>query len=67
MSILCKEEVDLKLSGFITTNIINEKIYKLGTVNFEMRHPCCVSNKSNVKCIQYDIKHNLVLDGILVY
>ena len=23
--------------------------------------------KSNVKCIQYDVKHNLVLDGILVY
>jgi len=23
--------------------------------------------ESNVECIQYDIKHNLVLDGILVY
>jgi len=34
---------------------------------FEVRHPHCVSNKSNVKCIQYDIKHNLVLDDILVY
>jgi hypothetical protein len=22
---------------------------------------------SSVKCIQYDVKHNLVLDGILVY
>jgi hypothetical protein len=33
VSILCKEEVDLKWSGFITTNIINEKIYKLGTVS----------------------------------
>jgi hypothetical protein len=34
---------------------------------FEVHHPRCVSNKSNVKCIQYDVKHNLVLDGILVY
>jgi len=32
VSILCKEEAHLKLSGFITTNIINEKIYKLGIV-----------------------------------
>ena len=35
--------------------------------DFEVRHPRCVSNKSNVKCIQYDVKHNLVLDGIIVY
>jgi len=33
VSILCKEEVDLKWSGFITINIINEKIYKFGTVS----------------------------------
>ena len=33
--------------------------------NFEVRHARCVSNKSNVKCIQYDVKHNLVLDGVL--
>ena len=26
-----------------------------------------VKIKSNVNCIQYDVKHNLVLDGILVY
>jgi len=35
--------------------------------HFEVRHLRCVSNKLNVKCIQYDVKHNLELDGILVY
>jgi len=33
VSIPCKEELDLKWSGFITTNIINEKICELGTVS----------------------------------
>jgi hypothetical protein len=35
--------------------------------NFVVRHPHCVSNKSNVMCTQYVVKHNLVLDGMLVY
>ena len=35
--------------------------------DFEVRHPRCVSNKSNVMCTQYVVKHNLVLDGILIY
>ena len=44
-----------------------EEKEKKKKLNFEVRHPRCVSNKSNVKCIQCDVKHNLVLDDILVY
>ena len=36
------------------------------TDNFDVRHPRCVSNKSNVKCIQYDVKHNLVLNALYI-
>jgi len=32
---------------------------------FEVRHPRCVSNKSNVMCIQYVVKHNLIQDSML--
>jgi len=34
---------------------------------FEVRHPRCVSNKSNVMCTQYVVKHNLALDGIIFF
>ena len=39
----------------------------LTTYNFEVRHPRCVSNKSNVMCIQYVVKHNLMLDVMVIY
>jgi hypothetical protein len=28
------------------------------TLFFEVCHPRCVSNESNVRCVQYDVKHN---------
>ena len=33
--------------------------------NFEVRHPRCVSNKSNYKVYAYIVRHNYVLDGML--
>jgi len=33
--------------------------------NFEVRHPRCVSNKSNYKVYAYIFKHNYVLGGML--
>jgi len=48
-------------------NISEKIIVKIKTHFFEVRHPRCVSTNPNVECIQYDVKHNLVLDGILVY
>jgi hypothetical protein len=35
------------------------------TFFFEVRHPHCVSNKSNYKVCAYIVKHNYVLGGIL--
>ena len=34
--------------------------------NFEVRHPRCVSNKSNCKLYAYIVKHNYVLGGMLL-
>ena len=36
-------------------------------LNFEVRHPRCVSNKSNCNVYVYIVKHNFVIDGILIY
>jgi hypothetical protein len=33
--------------------------------NFEVRHPRCVSNKSNYSVYAYIVKHNYVLGGML--
>ena len=33
--------------------------------NFEVRHPRCVSNKSNYKVYAYIVRHNYVLGGML--
>ena len=33
-------------------------------VNFELRHPRCVSNKSDYKVYAYIVKHNDVLGGM---
>jgi len=33
--------------------------------SFEVRHPRCVSNKSNCKVYAYIVKHNYVLSGML--
>ena len=33
--------------------------------NFEVRHPGCVSNKSNYKVYAYIVRHNYVLGGML--
>ena len=35
------------------------------TCSFEVRHPCCVSNKLNFKVYSYIVKHNSVLGGML--
>jgi len=32
---------------------------------FEVRHPRCVSNKSNYKVYVYIVKHNYILGGML--
>jgi hypothetical protein len=32
---------------------------------FEVRHPRCVSNKSNYKVYAYIVKHNYILGGML--
>ena len=34
-------------------------------LEFEMRHPGCVSNKSNYKVYVYIVKHNYILGGML--
>ena len=34
-------------------------------LNFEVRHPCCVLNKSNYKAYAYIVRHNYVLGGML--
>ena len=34
-------------------------------MNFEVRHPRCVSNKSNYKVYVYIVKHNYILDVTL--
>ena len=60
---LCKQFLTL---GMIIVPSPFRSISTTLSANFEVCHPRCVSNKSNVKCIQYDVKHNLVLDGILV-
>ena len=33
--------------------------------SFEVRHPRCVSNKSNCKVYAYIVKHNYVFGGML--
>ena len=35
------------------------------SINFEVRHPCCVSNKSNFKVYVYIVKHTRRLGGML--
>ena len=34
-------------------------------LNFKVRHPRCVSNKSNYKAYAYIVKHNYVLGGMV--
>ena len=34
--------------------------------NFKVRHPRCVSNKSNYKAYAYIVKHNYVLGGMVL-
>jgi hypothetical protein len=33
--------------------------------NFKVRHPRCLSNKSNYKVYAYFVKHNYILGGML--
>ena len=36
-----------------------------GHYRFEVRHPRCVSNKSNYKVYAYIVRHNYILGGML--
>jgi len=38
---------------------------KNSTTGFEVRHPHCVSNKSNYKVYVYIVRHNCILGGML--
>ena len=53
--------VKIIIQTFKIIKYFNSKLY------FEVRHPRCVSNKSNVMCTQYVVKHNVILDGMLIY
>jgi hypothetical protein len=51
---------------------INKKSFPVQWTNkhskhifFEVRHPCCVSTKSNYKVYAYIVKHNYILGGML--
>jgi hypothetical protein len=40
-------------------------VFKRLTCKFQVRHPRCVSNKSNYKVYTYIVRHNYVLGGML--
>ena len=57
-------------SGWTIGVRLKEHIRYIKSNNFTSTYAIHIlenKHESNVKCIQYDVRHNLVLDGILVY
>jgi len=49
----------------VTLGILFQTVQSTYRLLFEVRHPRCVSNKSNYKVYAYIVKHNYVLGGML--
>jgi hypothetical protein len=67
---VCQEfrhAVPLRLPHFITTRTFLWRGPKINFLPwyFEVRHPRCVSTKSNYKVYAYIVKHNYILGGML--
>ena len=58
-------EVVVPKSSPVSQEALSQRIVRRMVHHNENVHN--IKHRSNVKCIQYDVKHNLVLDGILVY
>jgi len=48
----------VQVKAFILSAFLNTQMKNIYVSRYD--------SKSNVKCIQYDVKHNLVLDDVLV-
>jgi hypothetical protein len=58
----------MKISIQVMHAVVSEdtcKVCSTSLCNFEVRHPRCVSNKSNYKVYAYNVRHNYVLGGML--